>query len=65
MNNYDVKRLALVLAIQAEVEGMKAANIETESRGYAPAYPESKFVKAAEELRALASKHDQQIKTDQ
>ena len=25
MNEYDVKRLALVLAIQAEIEGMKTA----------------------------------------
>lgn len=28
MNEYDIRRLALVLAIQAEVEGMKAKNAE-------------------------------------
>lgn len=26
MDTYDVKRLALVLAVQAEIEGMKALN---------------------------------------
>ena len=27
MTQYDVKRLALVLAVQAEIEGMKSENI--------------------------------------
>ena len=61
MNNYDVKRLALVLAVQAEIEGMKVANIERESQGFAIAYPEIEFVKAAEELRTTACKHDEQL----
>jgi hypothetical protein len=26
MNNYDVKRFGLILALQAEIEGMKAEN---------------------------------------
>lgn len=30
MNEYDVKRLALVLAIQAEIEGMEFDNLLTE-----------------------------------
>jgi hypothetical protein len=28
MNEFDVKRLALILAVQAEIEGMKALNTE-------------------------------------
>lgn len=30
MNHYDIKRFALVLAIQAEIEGMKAENTITQ-----------------------------------
>ena len=58
MNEYDVKRLAFVLAIQAEIEGMKTANIERENAGYALAYDEKAFTEVAEELRMLATKHN-------
>jgi hypothetical protein len=61
MNEYDVKRLALVLAVQAEIEGMRVANIERESQGYSLAYDEKVFVDAAEELRVLAAKHNEQL----
>ena len=61
MNEYDVKRLAEVLAIQAEIEGMKAANTEREMRGLALAYDESVFVQAAEDLRMVAAKHNDQL----
>ena len=61
MDQYDVKRLALVLAVSAEIEGMKVANMERESQGFAFAYSESAFSKAAEELRVLASKHNEQL----
>lgn len=51
MNSYDVKRLALVLALQAEIEGMKADG----------RYIEQNFLDKAEELRELAYKHDEQL----
>lgn len=61
MESADVRRLALVLALQAEIEGMKAENIIRESRGEALAYPGSMFTEAADELRNLAASHDEQL----
>lgn len=43
MDDYTVKRLALVLAIQAEIEGMKICNIERLSNKYSIAYDEHAF----------------------
>lgn len=54
MNHYDIKRLALIFAIQAEVDGMKAANAESQCLGLAHAYGESAFAEAAEKLRVFA-----------
>jgi hypothetical protein len=61
MNDYTVKRLALILAIQAEIEGMKAENMQREQQGYSMAWTESDFFEKAEELRQLAYKHDEQL----
>jgi len=61
MNNYDVKRLALVLAVQAEIEGMKYLNEERIQNGHTPGYDENMFCEKAEELRLLASKHNEQL----
>ena len=61
MNEYDVKRLALVLSIQAEIEGMKAENMQRASMGESMAYIEGDFEYRAEELRVLASKHNEQL----
>lgn len=61
MNEYDVKRLALVLSIQAEIEGMKAENMDRSANNYAMAYVDQDFCDKAEELRILASKHNEQI----
>lgn len=61
MNVYDIKRLALVLAVQAEIEGMKIANLQRLDRDEAPAFNEGDFDDKAEELRVLASKHDHQL----
>ena len=58
MDEYDVKRLALVLSVQADIEGMKAANIGATDF---PVYTEDHFQRAAEELRVLASKHNAQL----
>ena len=61
MNEYDIRRLALVLAIQAEIEGMKAANIERMSEGKSLAYDEYAFDDVADKLRILAAKHNDQL----
>ena len=60
MNEYDVKRLAEVLAIQAEIEGMKIFNTERLRNGMAPGYSDESFCEKAEELRIIASKHNYQ-----
>ena len=61
MTEYDIKRLALVLAIQAEIEGMKAYNLERQQNGQVIGYTESSFLCKAEEFRILASKHNEQL----
>lgn len=61
MNHYDVKRLALILAIQAEIEGMKAFNKERELNGASLGYSEQDFNHMANQLRELAAKHDEQL----
>lgn len=61
MNNYDVKRLALILAIQAEIEGMKAENKERELLGHSLSYSEKQFQDKGLELKNLAVKHDEQL----
>ena len=61
MESYDVRRLALVLAVQAEIEGKLAANSERQQRGESLAYPEESFLESAKELRNLAHCHDLQL----
>lgn len=61
MTTYDVKRLALVLAIQAEIEGVKAFNLIRESNGMAIGYDQAQFDDMANQLRDLANKHDEQL----
>jgi len=58
MTQYDVKRLALVLAIQAEIEGMKANNSQHEQD---QPYEETDFEMKAHELTSLAYKHDEEM----
>lgn len=60
-NFYNVKRLALILAVQAEIEGMKAENAQREQMNYSLAYTDSDFQDKAEELRTLANLHDEQL----
>lgn len=61
MDDYDVKRLALVLAVQAEIEGMKAENKFREMNDHALSYAEEQFFEKASELRNLAYAHNEQL----
>ena len=61
MNEYDVKRLALVFAIQAEIEGMKAENTYREINEQDLTYGQGDFAIKAEELRVLAYQHNEQL----
>lgn len=60
MDHYDVKRLALVLAIQAEIEGMKISDIiNKNSPGLLN--NEGDYQQKAEKLRYLAYCHNEQL----
>jgi hypothetical protein len=61
MTHYDVKRLALVLAVQAEIEGMKIENIIREHKEQSPAYGEEQFNSCASRLENLAYAHDDEL----
>jgi len=61
MNEYDVRRLALILALQAEIEGMKAANKIREYYNGKPSYNEGHFQVKADALRNLAYTHNEQL----
>jgi len=65
MNEYDVKRLALVLAVQAEIEAAKLDNQERIHNGIGFSvglnYPPQWFEGKAEELRNLAHSHNDQL----
>lgn len=60
-NHYAVKRLALVLATQAEIEGMKAENMQRQAQGDSMAFTEKDFSDKAMDLRNLAYVHDEQL----
>jgi hypothetical protein len=57
----NAKRLALALSVQAEIEGMKVENTERENHGFAAAHNIDSFYEKAEELRVIASKHEDQL----
>ncbi|MCP4607715.1 MAG: hypothetical protein GY845_03220 [Planctomycetes bacterium] len=61
MTQSDIKRLGLILAIQAEIEGMKAHNTYCMYTAKYIAYDESAFIDKAEELRNMSYCHDQQL----
>jgi len=58
---YNVKRLALILAVQAEIEGMKAENLQRQILGESVAWRECDFCDKANDLRNLAYAHDEQL----
>ena len=61
MDKYDVKRLALVLAIEAEIEGAKVENKTREHFKAPPLYMEGYFTRKADELRNLAYALDEEV----
>ena len=61
MTDATVKRFILALAIQAEIEGMKAFNAQRVETGQAVGYQEDAFFASAEDLRILAAKHDNEL----
>ena len=61
MESSDVVRLGLILAVQAEIEGMKITNSERDMPSEAAAYPQEHFDGKAEELRNIAYCHEQQL----
>jgi len=61
MDEIDVKRFGLILAVQAEIEGMKTANSERDLPAEAPAYTEDDFIEKAEELRNVSYSHKDQL----
>ena len=61
MEQYDVMILALVLAVQAEIEGMKADNKRKEMARMFLEYGEKEFKEKAEQLRNLAAAHNEQL----
>jgi hypothetical protein len=58
---YNVKRLALVLSKQAEIEGMKAENLHRQNSGEAVAYRMEDFEIASIDLINLAYAHNEQL----
>jgi len=54
MNNYDIKRLALILSVQAEIEGMKSENANNQIIGNPLKYLNKYFIDKSSEFKNLA-----------
>lgn len=61
MTDAGIKRLILVTALEAEVQGMIAENKKREDEGLAQAYGNEQFVYMAEQMREIANMHDDQV----
>ena len=61
MKQLDIRRFGLILAIQAEIEGMKAKNELNKLYENSPVYRETDFQDKAEELRNLSSCPDEKL----
>ena len=61
MNGFDVKRFGLILAVQAEIEGMKSINIQRCQNDNPPNYEGHHFDEKAEEIRVIVNMHDHQL----
>jgi hypothetical protein len=61
MDHYDIKRLALLAALQTEVEGMKATNEDRKQQNQSMIYGEVDFSHMAAQITVLAYKHNEQL----
>ena len=61
MEEVDIKRLALVIAIQTEVVGMEHDNRQNERDNCDHRYTKEHFDAKAEELRTIAYTHRDQL----
>lgn len=61
MNEEDVKRYALICAVNAEIEAMKAANAQNRFYETGPMYLKEQFIEKAEELGRLAYAPEHQL----
>lgn len=61
MKESSVKRLGLILAIQAEIEAMKIENYEREVNGLAMAYDSDAFFRQSNELRNIVHLHEDEL----
>jgi hypothetical protein len=59
MNEFDIKRLALVYALQADIEAMKVSNKQRDDDN--PLYDADQFYLKSDELQQLAAKHNDQL----
>jgi FtsZ-binding cell division protein ZapB len=58
---YNVRRLALILSVQAEIEGMKSANENCRQENHKMVYLNEDFQNKASELKNLAYAHNDQL----
>jgi FtsZ-binding cell division protein ZapB len=61
METADVVRFGLILAVQAEIEGMKAENMQRQQNNESMAYSDEDFQAQAEQLRNISWCHEQQL----
>lgn len=61
MTDAGVKRLILVSALEAEMQGMIAENKQREIEDKSMAYTDESFATLAEQMREIAYKHDEQL----
>lgn len=59
MTDYGIKRLILVTALEADVQGMVADNKEREQNGLTMAYTGEDFANIAEQMREIAEKPEE------
>ena len=56
-----IYRLGLILAIQAEIEGMKVENAQCVSNGYTPPYGFEHFQEKQQEIENATHSHIEQL----
>ena len=61
MTDSGVKRLILVTALEADIQGMIAENKQREQEGLSLAYNENDFSGIANQMREIAEKHSHQL----